>query len=124
MVDSQAALLALKSNSVSDSLIYDCIKRLNVLCRKKFKVKLSWVRAHKGTKWNEHVDNLAKSATKIKVFGPEPIIPWTKKVFGNGIKSKLREIWAKRWKRKTMKNNKPLYRQVKEIFLIIIIQTT
>lgn len=115
MVDSQATLLALKSNSISDTLIHDCIKSLNVLTRN-YKVELSWVRAHKGVAFNEYADELAKNATKEVVLGPEPMIPWSRKVFYNSIREKIRGTWKHRWKRKVIIKGKEAYRQVKELF--------
>lgn len=114
-VDSQAALLALDSNTIDNKLVHDCIKSLNKLARN-FAIDLNWTKAHVGQRWNEEVDTLAKNATKTKIFGPEPIILGTRRNYGNQIRKFLFNTWKSRWKQETRrKDGGILARQTKEI---------
>ncbi len=44
----------------------ELVKRLYALAGSHPRVKLQWIRAHEGTRWNEYVDDLARSAVTLR----------------------------------------------------------
>ena len=62
--DSQAAILALNSNTVTSSLVKQTIITLNQLADSTQRVELCWIKAHVGYDGNEKADQLAREAVK------------------------------------------------------------
>ena len=78
--DSQAAiyitLLAIKALikcTVTLITVFNCIRNLNQLGYQNH-VSIAWISAHAGVHGNEVADHLAKSGSKSKIHGPEPLI--------------------------------------------------
>src|SRR5690606_7691002 len=76
--DSQAALKAINSDTVSSKLVKECIESLKSLAEQN-KLQLIWVPGHRGHEGNEKADKLAKKGSDTPFVGPEPAcaIPWT-----------------------------------------------
>ena len=62
--DSQAAILALNSNTVTASLVKQTIISLNLLGDSTKRVEICWIKAHIGHDGNERADQLAREAVK------------------------------------------------------------
>ncbi|CAB0039097.1 unnamed protein product [Trichogramma brassicae] len=71
--DSQAALRALDSRTVTSRLVWECKKALGAL-EAKNTVRLIWVPGHMGIKGNEIADRLANLGSRNIPEEPEPII--------------------------------------------------
>ena len=71
--DSQAALRALQSYSVTSVSILECIKLLNRMSAVEL-VTLLWIPAHSGFRGNAIADNLAKQGSSSAFTGPEPCL--------------------------------------------------
>jgi hypothetical protein len=69
--DSQAALKALSGPKVISRLVEECQEALSALAALN-EVTLIWVPGHHGILGNEMVDKLARQATAMPLFGPEP----------------------------------------------------
>ena len=67
--DSQAAILALNSNTVTSSLVKQTIITLNLLADSTKRVEICWVKAHVGHHGNERADQLAREAVKTLRLG-------------------------------------------------------
>ena len=90
-VDSQAALKALNSETISSRVVLNTVRLLNTIpCS----VTLVWVPAHSNVVENEFVDGLAKAATEADVID---VIPIPRVAIKNMILSKLRDIWNTNW---------------------------
>ena len=66
--DSQAAILALNSNSVT-SLVKQTIITLNQLADCTKRVEICWIKAHVGHDGNKRADQLAREAVKTPKWG-------------------------------------------------------
>ena len=62
--DSQAAILALNSNTVTSSLVKQTIITLNLLANSTKRVEICWIKAHVGHDGNKRADQLAREAVK------------------------------------------------------------
>ena len=67
--DSQAAILALNSNTVTSSLVKQTIITLNALADSTNRVEIHWIKAHVGHDGNEKADQLAREAVKNSQVG-------------------------------------------------------
>jgi len=71
MSDSQAAIRALDSFSISSKMVWECRAKLDELSECNI-VTLRWVPGHTGVKGNEEADKLAKRESAETSVGPEP----------------------------------------------------
>ena len=94
-VDSQAALLALDKNYVTQNLVSSCIAKLNRLGGK-MSVHLRWVKAHVGHDINEAADSLAKEGGRLNLI-PAPI-PVSRAVFKQLLGAHVEKLWDLRWR--------------------------
>ena len=92
--DSQSAIKALASPTVTSKTVLNCIEKLNFLGNQKV-ITIKWVKAHNSHKFNDFADEMAKLGTKNtanKVDIPPPK-SWAKEILA---KKMLRE-WTQRW---------------------------
>ena len=75
--DSQAALKALLSTTITSKLVNDCLNLLNMLGNLNI-VTLGWIPGHEGHEGNEMADDLAKQGANMQLTGPEPFCGLTK----------------------------------------------
>ena len=75
--DSQAALKALLSTTITSKLVNDCLNLLNTLGNLNI-VTLGWIPGHEGHEGNEMADDLAKQGANMQLTGPEPFCGLTK----------------------------------------------
>ena len=73
--DSQAAILAIKNNVTSSTLVREAIRGLNTLAANSRRVTLTWIKAHVGHDGNEEADALARHATTLICLQPYPYLP-------------------------------------------------
>ena len=73
LVDSQAAIKALKKCTVTSITGLNCIRNLKQLGKQNH-VSIAWIPGHAGVHGNEMADHVAKSGSKSKIHGPEPFI--------------------------------------------------
>ena len=74
--DSQAAILALNSNTVTSSLVKQTIITLNTLADSTERLELCWIKAHVGYDGNERADQLAREAVKNSQVGVNTPQSW------------------------------------------------
>ena len=72
-VDSQAAIKALINCTVTSITALNCTRNLNQFGKQNL-VSIAWIPGHAWVHGNEVADYLAKSGSKSKMHGPEPII--------------------------------------------------
>lgn len=90
-VDSQAAMLGLRTGRVRSQVVLDTILALERLGRP---YQFVWVKAHSGVPDNEAVDELAKEATKRNAVVDMPI---PRSEIKDVVLSALRDIWNEQW---------------------------
>ena len=73
LVDSQTAIKGLIKCTVTSITVINCIRNLTQLGKQNH-VSIAWIPGHAGVHGNEVADYLAKSGSKSKMHGPEPII--------------------------------------------------
>ena len=105
-VDSQAALLALQSDTITSTTVEQAIKKLNNLGIK-HKITLNWVKAHVGLEGNEKADQLAKEGSKSN---QTMVIDTPLSHLKNEIKQNFYKRWDSEWK------DAKIARQTKQFF--------
>lgn len=95
-VDSQAAIMALRSNNIRSKVVSNCHKELDALCEQ-HKVTICWVPGHKGIEGNEKADELAKrgASLPLEVVALEVFPPLS--LSFHHIRQEYRLIWMERW---------------------------
>ena len=73
LIDSQAALKALIKSTVTSITVLNFIRSLNQLGKQNH-VSIAWIPGHAGVHGNEVADYVAKSESKLIMYGPEPFI--------------------------------------------------
>ena len=71
--DSQAAIKALIKSTVTSITLFKCIRNLNQLGKQNH-VSFAWIPGHAVIHGNEVANYVAKSASKLKIHSPKPII--------------------------------------------------
>jgi ribonuclease HI len=72
--DSQAAIMALGSNTIKSLTVLDAVKHLNTLgCSNTVQVR--WCPGHRGYQGNEVADELARIGSGLVSSGPVPLCP-------------------------------------------------
>ncbi|XP_067207666.1 uncharacterized protein [Linepithema humile] len=95
--DSQTAIKALGTPTITSRLVQECRGVLNELARER-EVTVTWVPGHSGIQGNECADQLAKAGSEITMVGPGPAleIPFC---LGRGrIKEWLRREHLRHWR--------------------------
>ena len=90
-VDSQAALLALNSKTVTSRLVADTVHNLNLVPAP---IRLVWIKAHVGHEGNEKADQLAKEGTQLSTVSS---VPLPKQATKAAIQEAIDEIWNYQW---------------------------
>lgn len=94
--DSQAAMLAIRSNKKRTRLVDETIKELNRLMNKARRLTIVWTKAHVGTIGNERADELAKIGTKCTNYNNH-FIPITQAK--HNIKAYVLKQWDIEWQK-------------------------
>ena len=90
-VDSQAAMLGLRSGRIRSQVVLDTVLALEKLERP---YQFVWVKSHSGIHDNECVDDMAKEATKLESVVDTPI---PKTEIKGVVLSALRDLWNEEW---------------------------
>ena len=69
--DSQSAIKALCSTTITSNTVWSCLLSLKKLSRRR-KVHIMWIPGHEGHEGNEEADRLAKQGAVEPYIGPEP----------------------------------------------------
>ena len=93
--DSQAAILALNSNTVTSSLVKQTIITLNLLADKTERLEICWIKAHVGYDGNERADQLAREAVKNSQVGVNTPQSWA--CYKAQLKVEIYNEWGRRW---------------------------
>ena len=93
--DSQAAILALNSNTVTSSLVKQTIITLNTLADSTERLELCWIKAHVGHDGNERADQLAREAVKNSQVGVNTPQSWA--CYKAQLKEDIYTEWERRW---------------------------
>lgn len=91
-VDSQAALQSLCQDFIESIVVHSTMLALSELGPG---VRLFWVRAHNGNRYNELVDDLAKEATRRQNIETEVEI--SRKTIRNEVLANIRAKWDEEW---------------------------
>ncbi len=94
--DSQAAIRAVRQNSIHSNLVADCIVRLNRASTMNA-VQIRWIKAHANHLGNEKADELAKEGAMNPSYMVDHQILESKKVNGKEISLLFDQIWSRRW---------------------------
>ena len=100
-IDSQSAIMALKSYTVRLKSVADCKRYLNKLGESNYEVTLNWMPGHVGQPGNTIADHLAKRGTELEDLGIEPRIPVSESVIKSQIKSWKMQEHTREWHRRT-----------------------
>lgn len=97
--DSQAAIGALSSSTVSSSLVERCRRKLNELGRNNY-VVVDWIPGHTDIPGNEKADLLARTAVSMTRNGEPRAIKWSYHLLKNRIGKRLtarhKQCWESR----------------------------
>ena len=93
--DSQAAILALNSNTVTSSLVKQTMITLNQLADSMERVEICWIKAHIGYDGNERADQLAREAVKNSQVGVNTPQSWA--CYKAQLKEEIYNEWERRW---------------------------
>ena len=93
--DSQAALQAINSFTVTSKLVWECLIALNELGRRN-RLRLCWVPGHCGIMGNEMADRLAREAT-LTPFNGAPVVSISFDIVRCKIKERLVESQERLW---------------------------
>ena len=93
--DSQAAILALNSNTVTSSLVKQTIITLNLLADSTERLEICWIKAHVGHEGNERADQLAREAVKNSQVGVNTPQSWA--CYKAQLKEEIYNEWGRRW---------------------------
>ena len=93
--DSQAAVLALNSNTVTSSLVKQTIITMNTLADSTERLELCWIKAHVGYDGNERADQLAREAVKNSQVGVNTPQSWA--CYKAQLKEDIYNEWERRW---------------------------
>jgi len=94
-VDSQAALLALNTDSITSKKVAETIRELNLLVHQCKSVQLVWTKVHIGTPGNELADQEAKAGANKN--SPVPTLP-PRGLTKGLIKDSILNEWDREWK--------------------------
>ena len=94
--DSMSSLYALQTWQFMTYLVSECFESLKALALKN-EVRLIWIPAHEGYEGNEQVDQLAKDAADMTVYGPEPIVPISVSTVSSQINVYASDIHKSMW---------------------------
>jgi ribonuclease HI len=94
--DSQAALKAIDSNTVSSKLVLETIIALNRLSSLN-EVRLYWIPSHMGIKGNVQADKLARLGAASTFVGPEPALGTTLLSLKRDINNHFSGLHQERW---------------------------
>ena len=97
LVDSQAALKALSSNSVKSETVQRTICELSKLGYEIPRLTLAWIKAHVGYEGNELVDITAKQGALEPEMSIKIGIPISKTEVTNKLKKLINNKWRLRW---------------------------
>ena len=98
--DSQAAIKAIESNTVTSNSVLRCIQNLNLI-GKKNSLLIAWTPGHEGVRGNEEADQQAKRRSELVVEGPEPFIPVPYASCVYAIKDWSAKRWQTAWNERT-----------------------
>ena len=93
--DSQAAIKALDSNTITSSVVKQTIESLNALAHKSSRLEICWIKAHIGHLGNERADQLAREAAKYSEVILNTPPSWT--TYKQAIKTQIYSKWKDRW---------------------------
>jgi ribonuclease HI len=94
--DSQAAIKALASKTITSTLVLDTLYELELLASRSRRVTIAWVKAHIGTEGNEAADAAAKSGAEGKDCETDGI-PLPKIYERNLIRNSTKAAWKAEW---------------------------
>lgn len=109
-IDNQAAIYALKKVTITDGLIKETKRALNLLSNNNL-VRLNWIPGHSGFRGNEIADRKAKLGTQTVTDLCEPALPVMDNFYRSEVDRLAREAHNDMWY-----NTFPKYRQTRLFF--------
>ena len=101
LVDSQAALKALRNNSVKSETVHRTICELSKLGYEIPRLTLTWIKAHVGYEGNELADLAAKQGALEPEMSIKIETPISKTEISNKLNDLIKNKWMLRWKTST-----------------------